>query len=941
MPQTAPKWHLYTACYHYGGRAICGDMSDLFQDLSDEIAHGRVVVVVGAGVSIGATGDAPAASWTGLLSSGVEHCRDVLRTPAEWVDRRLAAIRSGDVDELIEAAGTISRQLRAGGEYGRWLEESVGRLRLRDDSVIRALAGLRAPLLTTNYDSLIEQVTGLEPVTWQDRNWSEQVVRGESRGVLHLHGHWRNPDSVVMGSREYAQLEHDPHVQAVQQSQLLMKTLLFVGFGGGLDDPNFEAMRRWMGNVLSHSHHRHYRLCLDGEVDRLHLEHRSERIFVLGYGPEHEDLGPFLARLLPGQPIEDRTTETATGSSGTGRAGGPATKPRPEPRSKPPPPPPPVPSFWERLQQALRRPVDVGGRSVPAWALLTLAVVALAGGLLLLRPAPAGLGSTGCPIPLELVVLTTPTKEATLRRLAVDFADQSAGPCRRSSLTVFSVPSSSAVVGALASGWLPDALRLGPQPAVWLPDATAEVERVNRALGTEELAPLGSIATSAVVAAVPRSATARLTGGRKVPWSSMVEWANRTTPGSRLGIGRPDPTSSTAGLLATIGLHGAAGRSANPDAQRHAVEQALDPVGDELAELCELGRPGGPARAVLVPEQAMVAYNTGVEFAGPCPGRPAANGQRLEAVYALDGTPVLDHPFVLLPAARQLPDRERLARDLFAFLSSAPVQQELRQVGFRDAARRFGGTIGEDAGVLVNDFPTWAPPLAGAALDRQLEAWELARVPARALLAMDVSGSMAEELPGPGGRRITAARRAAAESVRLMGGRDHVGLWRFSQALAGGRDHQELVPLGPAGGKVGNQRRSTRMLAELGRIDATPRHTGLFDTMHAGIGRLRAAGGPADAVNALVVVTDGQNDDRNGGVDVDTVLDRLRAGDEVLVFLLTFGPARCDAGDLGVLARQRDLVRCLDAGRIGLDRAFEQVAAALWGTGRLAERSSG
>jgi Bacterial extracellular solute-binding protein/SIR2-like domain len=912
-------------------------MSDLFQDLRTEVAQRRVVVVVGAGVSIATTRNGPAASWTGLLTSGVEHCRNVVRKPEEWLQRRRAEIRSGDADELIEVAGLIGRQLRAEGEYGRWLEESVGRLRARDDSVIRALVGLGAPLLTTNYDSLIEQVTGLEPVTWRDRNWSEQVVRGEASGVLHLHGYWRDPDSVVMGSREYAQLEHDQHVQAVQQSLLLMKTLLFVGFGGGFDDPNFEAMRRWMGKVLTHSHHRHYRLCLDGEVDRLHLEHRSERIFVLGYGPTHAHLAPFLSRLPPGRPVTDADRP------GAGGTGGLTATPEPIPTARgpiPTPPPPPQPSFLDKLKEALRRPVGPGGRSVPAWALLVLAAVVLAGGLLLLRPAPAGL-AIRCPVPLELVVLTTPGKEASLRRLAVDFADQAPGPCRRASLTVFSVSSSSAVVGALASGWLPDALRLGPQPAVWVPDATAEVERVNRELGTEELAPLGSIATSAVVAAVPQSATDRLTGGRKVPWSSMISWTSRTAPHASLRIGRPDPTSSTAGLLATIGLHGAVGRAANPDAQRHAVEQALHPVGDELAELCELGRPGGPVRAVLVSEQAMVAYNTGAEFAGPCPGRPAAKGQRLEAVYALDGTPVLDHPFVLLPAARQLAERERLARDLFAFLSSAPVQQELRQVGFRDAARRFGGTIGEDAGVLVNDSPTWAPPPTGAALDRQLEGWQRARVPARALLAMDVSGSMAEELPGPGGRRITAARQAAAESVRLMGGRDHVGLWRFSQALAGGRDHQELVPLGAAGGKVGGRTHAALVLAELDRLGTTPRHTGLFDTMHAGIGHLRAAGGPADAVDALVVVTDGQNDDRNGGVGVDAVLDRLRAGDDVLVFLLTFGPARCDAGDLGVLARQRDLVRCLDAGRIGLDRAFEQVAATLWGTGRLAGRDAG
>ena len=170
-----------------------------------------------------------------------------------------------------------------------------------------------------------------------------------------------------------------------------------------------------------------------------------------------------------------------------------------------------------------------------------------------------------------------------------------------------------------------------------------------------------------------------------------------------------------------------------------------------------------------------------------------------------------------------------------------------------------------------------------------------------------------------------------------MGDKDHVGLWRFSQQLDGRRDYAELVPLGRAGGRVGGRvggrRRSDRVLSALAGLNATRRHTGLYDTIDAGIRHLRAAGGGnTDTVDALVVVTDGQNDDRNGGVGLDADLDRLQAGDEVLVFLLTFGPARCDTGELGVLTHQRELVRCLDAGRIGLERAFGQVAATLWGT---------
>jgi hypothetical protein len=173
-----------------------------------------------------------------------------------------------------------------------------------------------------------------------------------------------------------------------------------------------------------------------------------------------------------------------------------------------------------------------------------------------------------------------------------------------------------------------------------------------------------------------------------------------------------------------------------------------------------------------------------------------------------------------------------------------------------------------------------------------------------------------------------------------MGDKDQIGLWRFSQSLDGPRDYQELVPLGRAGPRAGGGRGSDRVIESLEGLTVTDEDTGLYDTMDAGIAKLREGGG-ADAVDALVVVTDGQNEDTNGGVGLGEVVGRLRDGEEVLVFLLTFGPARCDAGDLGELSRQGELVRCIDADRIGLERAFEQVAATLWGTGKLAGPGAG
>ncbi len=98
---------------------------------------------------------------------------------------------------MLAAAEEVTVRLggRSGGEFRRWLAESVGGLRVVDGAVIGALAGLGVPVATTNYDGLIEEVTGWPAVTWRDGARVQRVLRGDERGVLHLHGFSRDPES--------------------------------------------------------------------------------------------------------------------------------------------------------------------------------------------------------------------------------------------------------------------------------------------------------------------------------------------------------------------------------------------------------------------------------------------------------------------------------------------------------------------------------------------------------------------------------------------------------------------------------------------------------------------------------------------------------------------------------------------------------------------------
>lgn len=276
---------------------------DLLQELRHEIEQGRMLVVVGAGVSIAATGDEHLASWTGLLRNGAERCVEVAGPlPDGWADRVLAEIDSGDLDELLSAAEKISRKLGApcGPEYARWLRETVGRFRVKHPSVIEALSDLGLPLATTNYDGLLEEVTGRSPVTWREGARVERVVRDEEEAILHLHGFWEDPESVVLGIRSYEQVLGDAHAQTMLRAVRATRGLLFVGCGAGIADPDFDALLRWMRTVFEGSDFRHFQLCLEKEEEKFRELHPSEeRLFPLPYGADHSCLAPFLRELLP------------------------------------------------------------------------------------------------------------------------------------------------------------------------------------------------------------------------------------------------------------------------------------------------------------------------------------------------------------------------------------------------------------------------------------------------------------------------------------------------------------------------------------------------------------------------------------------------------------------------------------------------------------------
>lgn len=259
----------------------------ILDDLCKEVAKVRVVAVVGAGISIATTqnqkvDDQPVAGWLGLVRHGLDRCRSlggslVNEGWCQAIENLIGLGEKGHLPSLLAAAELIQQQLQHGGlsereesgEFRLWLRETVGQLRARDVSILEALQGMDLPIVTTNYDNLIEEVTGRAPLTWESNETAiKSWAIGEDNGVVHLHGHFDVPESVTLGIRDYQSILKNEFAQFIMRVLFSTRTLLFIGFGATWQDPNFSALLDWAKLYMQNATHRHYRLLTSKEADK-------------------------------------------------------------------------------------------------------------------------------------------------------------------------------------------------------------------------------------------------------------------------------------------------------------------------------------------------------------------------------------------------------------------------------------------------------------------------------------------------------------------------------------------------------------------------------------------------------------------------------------------------------------------------------------------------
>ncbi|GAB3986390.1 hypothetical protein GCM10028807_03710 [Spirosoma daeguense] len=269
-------------------------------ELLQVLKKGEAIVIAGTGVSASvAYSNTLIRSWPLLLRHGVDfcctHCHD--HNEVSEACRLFDATKNASLNELLTIGDEIQEYLIKNSLMEAWLETVFAGLSPEDQRLIRALEKLHIPIATTNYDRLFEDITGLPGISWRDTAKLHRFLNGQEQAILHLHGHFRDPSSIILGKRSYETLLEEEFAQFAEQSLFSRYNVVFVGFGDSTKDPNFSRLLTWSRKYLSAT--QVFRIVRESEVDNLRQEHQKlgYKIQTVSYGSNYGDLAPFLEGL--------------------------------------------------------------------------------------------------------------------------------------------------------------------------------------------------------------------------------------------------------------------------------------------------------------------------------------------------------------------------------------------------------------------------------------------------------------------------------------------------------------------------------------------------------------------------------------------------------------------------------------------------------------------
>ncbi len=458
-------------------------------------------------------------------------------------------------------------------------------------------------------------------------------------------------------------------------------------------------------------------------------------------------------------------------------------------------------------------------------------------------------------------------------------------------------------VSSVAASTAADNINKGQAPDIWIPDSSTWIDAIDEKKTSGQWLEGQSIASSPVALATGPDTK----GGT----SEVSSWTTLLNEEGSLMMS--DPDVDTASRLA---FH--ASRSGQPD--RIGLE-----MGKRLIFLSRFAAPSAnkqfddydndPTKTSPFPasEQRIAEYNEGDPSQDP-----------LRAVIPERGTLSLDYPWITNPelSGDVLKSADRARTEL----GTLEIRDSLAKAGFRDANGQGGPTIDGQAPPKVKELEAPDRKERVAAVEQ----WDLMRTDMRMLALIDASGSMNRDSPTPGMSRWEVTKGSLLKGLDILPAGGQAGGWMFSVEEGEKETHKELAKVRPLTAKEGSgtHRDALKKLVSEGdsRLGGdTPLYDAVWDAHQKMVKDY-----DKKYVNSIVLFTDGENDNPNGGLTLKQLLKKLDDSYDPNrpVRIITIGMGEADADALQQISEETGGTSYIAETPDDIERVFVQALLA-------------
>jgi len=402
--------------------------------------------------------------------------------------------------------------------------------------------------------------------------------------------------------------------------------------------------------------------------------------------------------------------------------------------------------------------------------------------------------------------------------------------------------------------------------------------------GKDLIASTDNLVLSPVVIAMWKPMAEAIGWGKKpLGWSDILSlarnpkgWAAYNYPQwGKFKFGHTHPEFSNSGLISLFAeAYAASGKTAG-------------------LKLADLGKPQ-TKQLIAGVEQSVVHYGSSTGFFGR---KMFANGPEylsaavlyesmvvesysqnnlafpVVAIYPKEGTFWSDHPVGVVERDWVTPEHREAARIYIQYLLAHPQQEKAIECGFRPGSLDVPVTAPLDTahGIDPKEPKTTLEVPSVDVINGILQAWKVQKKHSNVVLVLDTSGSMNQE------GKMQSAKEGAKQLVQLLDEGDTFSFLPFSSGLNWAQQDASVKDQRP------------QLLQQVDSLFAGG-GTALYDSIDAAYQHLTAAQNPDAKIQAVVVLTDGE--DTESKMKLNELMERIKYNGEtraIHVFAIAYG----------------------------------------------------